>query len=119
MGYFSFLGDPEGDDLTWIAGLVYWKNGRFPQCLLLTKPVPEASRYPILPSRSLEQANHESLLKIVFQGGSAKLKTHKHKNKTTPFSQITCSYFGMPFTYASCLLCLLSESQEQATILIA
>ena len=25
IGYFSFLGDPEGDDLTWIAGLVYGK----------------------------------------------------------------------------------------------
>lgn len=50
IGYFSFLGDPEGDDLTWIAGLVYWKNGIlvFPQCLLFTKPVPEASRFPIL-----------------------------------------------------------------------
>ena len=48
MGYFSFLGDPEGDDLAWIASLVYWKNGRFPQCLLFTKPVPEASRFPIL-----------------------------------------------------------------------
>ena len=31
IGYFSFLGDPEGVDLTWIAGLVYWKNGIFPQ----------------------------------------------------------------------------------------